>query len=186
VTPTRRRDLVIAAVVLTLLGYVVTSRLFGAFPPIRILTGVSLLAVAVAVAGWAFYVRSKIGDGKIGVGPGRLHPLAVARAVMIAKASAWVGALALGWWLGVSAFFIPKRGALRVAADGSTGAAVAAASALALVVAALWLEHCCKSPEEPSEDGPGGCRPLARALLQVAGGAVRGCRRCARLARLSS
>jgi uncharacterized protein DUF3180 len=153
--PTRKRDLTIAAVVLTLLGYVVTSRLFGSFPPIRVLTGVSLLAVALVVAGWAFFVRSKIGDGKIGAGPGRLHPLAVARSVMIAKASAWVGALTLGWWLGVTAFFIPKRGALRVAAEGSTGAVVAAASALALVVAALWLEHCCKSPDEPSDDADG-------------------------------
>jgi len=87
--------------------------------------------------------------------PGRLHPLAVARAVMIAKASAWVGALALGWWLGVSAFFLPKRTVLRVAAEGSAGAVVAAASALALVVAALWLEHCCTSPDEPSEDADG-------------------------------
>ena len=153
--PTRKRDLTIATVVLTLLGYVVTSRLFGAFPPIRILTGVSLLVVALVLAGWAFFVRSKIGDGRIGVGPGRLHPLAVARGVMIAKASAWVGALSLGWWLGVGAFFIPKRGALRVAAEGSTGAVVAAASALALVVAALWLEHCSKSPDEPPEDPDG-------------------------------
>jgi hypothetical protein len=152
---TRKRDLTIAVVVLTLLGYVVTSRLFGAFPPIRVLTGVSLLVLAVAVAGWAFYVRSKIGDGKIGVGPGRLNPLAVARGVMVAKAAAWVGALTLGWWLGVSAFFVMKRGALRVAAEGSTGAVVAAASALALVVAALWLEHCCKSPDEPTEDPDG-------------------------------
>jgi len=152
---TRKRDLTIAVVVLTLLGYVVTSRTFGSFPPITVLTGVSLLVVAVAEAGWAFYVRGKIGDGKIGVGAGRLHPLAVARAVMIAKASAWVGALALGWWLGVSAFFLPKRTVLRVAAEGSAGAVVAAASALALVVAALWLEHCCTSPDEPSEDADG-------------------------------
>jgi len=153
--PTRKRDLTIAAVVLTLLGYVVTLRTFGSFPPITVLTGVSLFVVALGVAGWAFYVRSKIGDGKIGVGPGRLHPLAVARGVMIAKASAWVGALSLGWWLGVCAFFLPRRGDLRVAAEGSTGAVVAAASALALVVAALWLEHCCRSPDEPSEDADG-------------------------------
>lgn len=153
--PTRKRDLTIAAVVLAILGYVVTWRLFGSFPPIRVLTGVSLLGVAVAAAAWAFYLRSKIGDGKIGVGPGRVHPLAVARAVMIAKASAWVGALALGWWLGVSAFFVPNRSVLRVAGEGSVGAVLAALSALALVLAALWLEHCCKSPDEPPDDADG-------------------------------
>jgi hypothetical protein len=32
---------------------------------------------------------------------------------------------------------------------------VAAVSALALVVAALWLQHCCKSPDEPPEDARG-------------------------------
>ena len=57
--------------------------------------------VAVAEALWARYVRTKINDGEIGDGPGWLHPLAVARSVVVAKASAWVGALVLGWWVGV-------------------------------------------------------------------------------------
>jgi hypothetical protein len=29
---------------------------------------------------------------------------------------------------------------------------VAAACALALVVAGLWLQHCCKSPQDPSDN----------------------------------
>jgi hypothetical protein len=153
--PTRIRDLTIATVVVAVLGYVVSSREYGSLPPITALTGVSLLAVALAVAGWAFYVRAKIADGKIGVGPGRVHPLAVARSVMIAKASAWVGALALGWWLGVTAFFVPHRSVIRVADEGTAGAVVAVVSALALTLAALWLEHCCKSPDEPPEDADG-------------------------------
>ena len=66
---------------------------------------------------------------------------------MIAKASAWVGALVLGWWLGVLAYLLPRRGTVRVAGEDTAGAAVAAVSALALVVAALWLQHCCKSPQ---------------------------------------
>ena len=122
------------------------------FPPITVLTGISLLVVAAAEAGWGFHVRSKIADGAIGEGSGRLHPLAVARAVVIAKASAWVGALALGWWVGVLAYLLPKRTVLRVAGEDSVGAVVAAVSALALVVAALWLQHCCRSPDEPPED----------------------------------
>ena len=105
------------------------------FPPITVWTGVSLLAVAVAEAGWAFYVRAKISDGEIGDGAGRLHPLAVARSVVIAKASAWVGALVLGWWLGVLVYLLPRRGTLRVAAEDTAGAVVAAVCALALVVA---------------------------------------------------
>ena len=153
--PTRSRDLTAAAVVVAILGYLVVGVTYRWFPPITVLTGLSLLAVAGIEAGWAFYVRSKIAEGKIGDAPGWLHPLAVARAVMISKASAWVGAIALGWWVGVLAYVLPKRDVLRAAGEDSTGAVVAAASALALVLAALWLQHCCKSPDEPPEDADG-------------------------------
>ncbi len=80
-------------------------------------------------------VRARIRDGEIGVGGGRLHPLAVARSVVIAKASAWVGALVLGWWIGVLVYLLPRRSELRVAGADTPGAVVAAVSALALVVA---------------------------------------------------
>jgi hypothetical protein len=152
--PTRKRDLTAATLVATIIGYVLVRGLYGWFPPITVVTGLSLLAVAAAEAAWAFYIRSKVNDGKIGPGPGRLHPLAVARSVTIAKASGWVGALALGWWFGVLGYLIPRR-SVQVAVEDTAGAVVAAASALALVVAALWLQHCCKSPEDRPEDPDG-------------------------------
>ncbi|WP_102141695.1 DUF3180 domain-containing protein [Mycobacterium hubeiense] len=151
--PTRKRDLTAATVAAAVVGYLLVILLYGWFPPITLWTGLSLLGVAIAEAGWAFYVRAKINDGHIGDGPGRLHPLSVARSVVIAKASAWVGALVLGWWVGVLAYLLPRRTTLRVAGEDTPGAVVAAASALALVVAALWLQHCCKSPQEPPENG---------------------------------
>jgi hypothetical protein len=97
-------------------------------------------------------VRSKINNAEIGDGSGRLHPLAVARTVMIAKASAWVGALVLGWWLGMFAYLLVNPDQLEIARKDTPGTAVAAASALALVIAALWLQHCCTKPEEPPDD----------------------------------
>ena len=153
--PTRKRDLGLAALTVAVAGYVVVSVAYRWFPPITVWTGLSLLLVAGAEAGWGFFVRSKIADGAIGDGSDRLHPLAVARSVMVAKASAWVGALASGWWVGVLVYLLPKRTVLRVAGDDTAGAVVAAVSALALVVAALWLQHCCKSPDEPPEDPDG-------------------------------
>jgi len=144
--PTRYRDLVAAAVVAAVFGYLVVHLFYRYFPPITMWTGLSLLAVAVGEAAWAVSVRGRIRDGRIGVGAGRLHPLAVARTVAIAKASAWVGAVMLGWWAGVLADLVPKRSELRVAAADAPGVTVAALSAFALVVAALWLQHCCKSP----------------------------------------
>jgi Protein of unknown function (DUF3180) len=153
--PTRKRDLLGAIVVVAVVAFIVVHGAYRWFPPITIWTGSSLLAVAVAEFGWAFYVRSKINDGEIGDARGWLHPLSVARSVMVAKASAWVGAVATGWWVGVLAFLIPRRETLRVAGEDTTGAVVAAASAAALVLAALWLQHCCKSPPEPPEHPDG-------------------------------
>ena len=153
--PTRKRDLMAATVVVAVVGYILVTGLYKWFPPITLWTGISLLVVAAAEFGWAFYVRSKINDGEIGAGPGWLHPLSVARSVMVAKASAWVGAVVLGWWVGVLAFVIPRRGSLRVASEDTPGAVVAAISALALVIAALWLQHCCKAPEEPPDNPDG-------------------------------
>jgi hypothetical protein len=60
-----------------------------------------------------------------------------------------------GWWLAVVAYLLPRRSELRVAAADTPGVLVALVSAVALLVAALWLENCCKSPVEPSDDDNG-------------------------------
>ena len=153
--PTRKRDLTAAVLCAAVLGYLVVTLLYRWFPPITVWTGVSLLAVAAAEALWGRQVRAKIADGEIGDGAGRLHPLAVARSLMVAKASAWVGALTLGWWSALLVYLLPRRSTLRVAGEDTAGTAVAAGSALALMVAALWLQHCCKSPGDPTEHGQG-------------------------------
>ena len=153
--PTRKRDLTAATVLAAVVGYMFVVLAYRYFPPITVWTGVSLLAVAIAEAGWAFYVRTKINNNEIGDARGWLHPLAVARSVVIAKASAWVGALVFGWWIAVLVYLLPRRGTLRVAGEDTAGAIVAAVCALALVVAALWLQHCCKSPQEPPENADG-------------------------------
>ncbi|WP_141681296.1 DUF3180 family protein, partial [Mycobacterium malmoense] len=74
--PTRKRDLTVAVVGAAVVGYLLVTALYRWFPPITVWTGLSLLAVAIAEGLWARYVRTKINDGEIGVGPGWLHPLA--------------------------------------------------------------------------------------------------------------
>lgn len=153
--PTRKRDLTAAALGTALAGYLLVIAVYRWFPPITVPTGLSLLVVGVAEAAWGRHVRAKIAAGEIGDGADRLHPLSVARSLVIAQASAWVGALALGWWVAVLTYLLPRRSWLRVAAEDTTGTAVAALSALVLVAAALWLQHCCKSPGDPTENGEG-------------------------------
>ncbi|WP_199254330.1 DUF3180 domain-containing protein [Mycolicibacterium mengxianglii] len=153
--PTRKRDLAAAAIAAAVVGYVLVLMTYRYFPPLTVWTGMSLAAVGIAEAGWGRHIRAKISEGEIGVGGGRLHPLAVARSVVIAKASAWMGAVVLGWWIAVLAYLIPRRATVRVAGEDTAGAVVAALCALALVAAALWLQHCCKSPEDLSDEPEG-------------------------------
>lgn len=147
--PTRTRDVAAAAALVTVISYAAASVLYRWFPPITLWTGTSLLAIAIAEAAWGRFVGAKIAAGRIGAGPGRLHPLAVARTVIVAQASAWMGSLVLGFWLGMLGYLLERRSVLDVAAHDTGGAVVAAASALALLIAALWLQHRCKSPHEP-------------------------------------
>ncbi len=149
--PTRKRDLVAVVIGAGVLSFLAVLLLYRWFPPLTVWTGLSLAGVAIAEAVWGVQVRTKISNGQIGSGAGRLHPIAVARSVVIASASAWVGAGVLGWWLGILAYLLPRRETLRVAGEDTTGAVVAAASAFALIAAALWLQHCCKSPMDHSE-----------------------------------
>ena len=67
---TRKRDLAAAVAAAAVAGYLLMYVVYRVFPPITVWTGISLLGVAVAIAGWAFYVRTKIRDGQIGVGAG--------------------------------------------------------------------------------------------------------------------
>src|SRR6476646_3597178 len=107
--PTRKRDLAAAVVGVAILTWLLMRILYHYFPPITLWTGLSLLAFAAIEAGWAVAVRAKIGGGQVGAGGGRLHPLAVARRVVVAKASAWLGALMLGWWSGVLVYLLFRR-----------------------------------------------------------------------------
>ena len=95
--PTRKRDLAIGTVLATIAAYGLVVLVYGWLPPITVWTGLSLLVFAGGEAGWAFYVRAKIRAGDIGVGGGRIHPLAVAYPVMVGV-SMIVVAVANHYW----------------------------------------------------------------------------------------
>jgi hypothetical protein len=80
-------------------------------------------------------------------GAGRINPLAVARFVVLAKASSLAGALFAGYSAGLLAWLaLESTEAARNDIPAAVGGVVAA---LALVGAALWLERSCRVPEEP-------------------------------------
>ena len=149
--PTRIRDLVAVAVVAGALLYVTARYYYGSFPSLPWLAGVMLYVVALVLVVVAVLVRSRVAAGKVGPAPGQLHPINVARTLALARASALLGAIAVGGWLGVLVFLLGRR-YLDVAVADTPAAIVGATGGLVLVAAALWLEHCCRTPDDPTPD----------------------------------
>ena len=82
-----------------------------------------------------------------------MQPLVAARAVLVARASAQAGAIMAGAWAGLLAYVAPRSGDLAAAADDTAAAALGVVGALMLVGGGLWLQHCCRTPDDPA-DGP--------------------------------
>ena len=69
----------------------------------------------------------------------------------LAKASALVGAAVAGVWIGFLLHVLPMAATVRAASSDRVGAIVGLVAGLALVGAALWLEHCCRTPKDNPE-----------------------------------
>ncbi len=149
--PTKAWDLVATFAIAALLAWGATRFAYGSFPPISVFAGASLYPVAVIEAVLAFVIRARVHNEEVGTGR-KLHPITAARAVALAKASAQVGAIVAGIWLGFLFWVFPQRGELTAAAADAPGAVVGFFAGVALVAAALWLEYCCRAPEDHTDD----------------------------------
>ncbi|ONM47382.1 DUF3180 domain-containing protein [Nocardia donostiensis] len=150
--PTRVRELFANVLIAAVIAWVATRLAYGSFPPISNFAGASLYPVAAIEVVLGFIIRSRINDRQIGDGRHQLHPITAARAVALAKASAQVGSLAAGVWLGFLVWVFPQRGTLRAAAADSPGALIGLGAGVALAAAAVWLEYCCRAPDDPTDD----------------------------------
>ncbi len=124
--PTRMRILALTAAVAGLGGYLLARLAYGSIPPLPSYAPISLVLLALVEAALAWIVRDRLAVRRFdasGRPRGRpLHPIQVAKAAVLAKASSPTGALLLGFYAG---------------------------SALALVVAGVALERACRAPEPP-------------------------------------
>jgi fructose-specific phosphotransferase system IIC component len=80
-----------------------------------------------------------------------MAPIAVARLVALAKASSAAGAAIGGLLAGYLAYVLGQLDKTIPARDARV-AGIMFACAVALVAAALYLEHCCQAPKPPGED----------------------------------
>jgi hypothetical protein len=144
VTPTRLRSLLAMTAMTGLLGWFVIDMRTGDLLSLPYLAPVTATLIALFELGLARVVRDQVR----GRSKGRaMHPLQVARALVLAKASSATGALLTGLYGGLLVWFV--HDGLRVARSNATVAAFSVAACLVLVVAALLLERACRTPEPP-------------------------------------
>ncbi|MDQ4012006.1 MAG: DUF3180 domain-containing protein [Actinomycetota bacterium] len=150
-TPTRARDLVGAAVVAAVLVSLLLQLSYGDLPPLPTLAGTTLLVFAVAEVVLGTTLRTRIRQRP------RTRPvqaLTAVKALVLAKASSLAGAITGGAWLGVLGYVLPLRSQLQSAASDTVTASIGAVCAGALVAAGLWLEYCCRNPDDPEDPEP--------------------------------
>jgi hypothetical protein len=147
VKPTNPGVLVGLVVVFALLTWGLLQGAYSELPvvPWTAIPTLLLLAIGEAYTGWL--TRARI-QRKPDTKP--VEPLAVARLAALAKATAHAGAVFAGVFLG---FVLHVLGLLDLP-DPRRDALVAGGSFLscvALICAALYLEHCCRVPAEPQD-----------------------------------
>ena len=170
--PVRRRDLAVLALGLAVAAWLLVRSWYGDLPPLRWWLPAPLAVLAVAEALGARTLRARLTaerEARAGRGPtaadGRaamlrpVEPMLVARLVVLAQASAYVGAVFAGIWGGVLLYVAPAVNRLTAAGGDTVTAVIGLASSTALVAAGLWLESVCKVP--PGGDQDEG--PVARA-----------------------
>jgi hypothetical protein len=149
--PTRPRDLLAVGLIAVVVGNLLTRLFYSSLPdlPIAAALVLGLLGVAEIVGG--FVLRGRI-ERRNGAPP--VDALLAARALLVARASAFAGSAVAGLWVGLLVHTLPDAGSVTAASSDSVTGGIGLACALLLVGAGLWLERCCRAPDDP-EDEPG-------------------------------
>lgn len=154
-TPTRPGSLIGLVLLFGALAYAVAAAAYGALPVLPRYAPVSIVLLAVVELGMAKVVRDRLDHRRDARGRPRgkpLHPIQVARAAVLAKASSAGGAVALGVYGGLLAWTLPRRAALEASEQDALVAGISVVACLGLVVAALVLERSCRLPHDEDDD----------------------------------
>jgi len=147
--PTSLATLCVAALTAAAVSWLGVSNFYGDIPTLPWLPAITLLGLGLVEAVTATSTKARI-DRKKGTVP--INPLAVARYVVLAKASALAGALFAGLYAGILVYLIAERGQKAAVNDDLPQAVAGLVGACVLIIAALWLERACR------EIGRASCR----------------------------
>ena len=148
---TRPQDLLAVALVAAVVGYALVRLNYQRMPPLPRFAGVAaaILGIGEAIAGRGLRSRIRPPEAR---GQARIRtpvpPLTAARAVMAAKATSLAGAALAGLWVGLLVYVLPSWALLPAAqSDGVTGI-IGLVGAVVMMGGALYLEHCCRAPDQ--------------------------------------
>jgi hypothetical protein len=148
VKPTRARSLLLTGVLGAAVTWALLSVVYSDLPALS-WTPVPALLLAAGVEAWTGRdLRARI-MGERGSKPA--PPLFVARIVVLAKASSQVGALLAGVSFGFIGYLSDMLDAPTPRSDIITSG-IWFGSCLILIAAALFLEYCCRVPDNPDQD----------------------------------
>jgi len=146
--PTSISVLIVAALAAAAVGWLLLSFSYSLLPKLPWSPVIVLAVLAVAEGLLAQNTTARIQRKP---GAPRVDPLAVARYVALAKASALVGALSAGFSAGLLCWLVLEP--TKAARDDVPAATGALISAVLLVGAALWLERSCRVPGDRDKEG---------------------------------
>jgi hypothetical protein len=157
VKPTRVSTLVIVAVVCAAAGWLLLRAVYAKLPPLP-WTGVPALLIAAVAEAWTGRdLKTRIAARGGGRGAPRVlkppAPLFVSRMVALAKASSVAAAIIAGFAAGFDFYLAGSLSASTPREDALT-AVITFAAAVVLACAALYLENCCRVPEDPEAPEP--------------------------------
>ena len=128
---------------------------FGTLPSVPLAAPIVLAVIAVVLLATALSIRSRLrAQRERRPGAKGVEPMMAARALVFAQASALVVALVSGMYGGTAVFLLgsldipPRR-------DQAIYAGFAVLAGIAVIAAALFLEHVCKLPDDKDDNKPG-------------------------------
>ncbi|MEV5600381.1 DUF3180 domain-containing protein [Streptomyces sp. NPDC052299] len=126
----------------------------GTLPSVPLFAPIVLALIAVVLLATALSIRARLrAQRERRPGAKGVEPLMAARALVFAQASALVVALVSGMYGGTAVFLLgsldnpPRR-------DQAIYAAFAVLAGIAVIAAALFLEHVCKLPDDKDDNKP--------------------------------
>lgn len=146
---TRWRDIAAVTVIAGLLGYLLLRWNYQRLPALPLLAGVPAAVIGVGEAIVGSGLRNRIRRPSGDRVP--IDPLSAARAVAVAKATALAAAALGGLWLGALIYLLPQADRVTAAAGDRTSAVIGLLSAAVMLAGGLFLERCCRTPDDPDE-----------------------------------